>query len=121
MTKPRTHSSSNTCADIGTDCFGARQESLRLGGRTSIRAVVNFLHDSLGPLNARFDELVRPWASLWASKQVVSRPHVQARQNRGHDSNDAFAALVHQSIIALSPCIRHGAMLISNFKRGRIR
>jgi hypothetical protein len=73
----------------------------------TVSAVVNFLHDSLGPLNARFDELVRPWASLWASKQIVSRPHVQARQNRGHDSNDALAALVHSGMVASSPCIRH--------------
>ena len=57
--------------------------------------IINFLHDPLGPLDARIDELVRPWAPLWSPEQVVCRLHVQARKNRCHDSNHPFSTFVH--------------------------
>jgi hypothetical protein len=68
--------------------------------------VVNLLHDSLSPLNARIDQLVCPWASLRTSEQVVSGLHVQACENRSHDANYTLASLVHGGIIAASYFIR---------------
>jgi hypothetical protein len=52
-------------------------------------------HDSLSPLNARFDELVRSWAPLWTSEQIVSGSHVNAGKDRSHDPEHTFAAFVH--------------------------
>ncbi|HEU0048641.1 MAG TPA: hypothetical protein VFQ43_13675, partial [Nitrososphaera sp.] len=40
-------------------------------------------------------ELVCPWASSRTSKQIVSRPHVQACQNCGLDSDDSLTPLLH--------------------------
>jgi hypothetical protein len=57
--------------------------------------VVNPLHNSLRPLDTCSDQLVRPWASLWTSKQIVRRLHMQTREDRGHHSDHAFAAFVH--------------------------
>jgi hypothetical protein len=56
---------------------------------------VNLLHDLLSPLNAGRDQLVRPWASLGSAEQIVSRLHVQAGENRCHDSQHALATFVH--------------------------
>ena len=64
------------------------------------------LHYFLSPLDACGDQLVRTWASLRPSEQIVSRLHVQARQNRCHDPDDSFAALVHVRI-QLSLNVRH--------------
>src|SRR5882724_2971086 len=62
------------------------------GGRESF---VDLLHDPHSPLNARGDQLVRARAPLRPAEQIVSSPHVQARQNRSHHSDYPFAALVH--------------------------
>src|ERR1035437_7384847 len=61
--------------------------------------IINFLYDPLGPLDARIDELVRPWAPLWRPDQVVCRLHVQARKNRCHDSEHALASLIYSGIL----------------------
>ena|ERR1039458_8969290 len=66
---------------------------------------VDLLHDLLSPLNACGDQLVRAWASLWPSEQIVSRLHVQAGKDRSHQSDHTFAALVHgheSSMFAIS-------------------
>jgi len=47
------------------------------------------------PLDACGDQLVRPWTSLRPSEQIVSTLHVQTRKNRSHQSDDTFAALIH--------------------------
>jgi hypothetical protein len=69
---------------------------------------VDLRHDYLGPLNTCGDQFVCPGASLRSSEQIVSRLHVQARENRSHDSDHPFAALIHVPefiIFALySPC-----------------
>jgi hypothetical protein len=44
---------------------------------------------------------------LGASEQVARRLHVLAGQDRGHQSDHTFAALVHRGIVHLSPLIRH--------------
>jgi len=63
-------------------------------------------------LHRRSDQLVGSRAALWATKEIVRRSHVQARQNRGHNANHALAALVHQIILQCSPFIRHGLVQI---------
>ena len=40
-------------------------------------------------------------------KKIVRHPHVQARQNRGHDADHALAALVHLAMLQLSSFLRH--------------
>jgi hypothetical protein len=62
---------------------------------TSSAPFVNLLHDLLSPLNACGNQLVSPWASLRTSKQIVSRLHVQARQNSCHHTDNTFAAFIH--------------------------
>jgi hypothetical protein len=52
-------------------------------------------------LNACSDQLVRPWASLWSAEQIVSRLHVQAGENRCHQSDDPLPALIHSGILAV--------------------
>ena len=59
-------------------------------------SLVNFLHNPLSPLNTSVDEFVRPWAPQLTPEQVVSGAHVQARENRSHDPDDTFAALIHE-------------------------
>jgi hypothetical protein len=41
------------------------------------------------------DQVVRSATSPRPSKQVIRSLHVEARQNCGHDPDNAFAALVH--------------------------
>jgi len=72
---------------------------------------INPLHDTLGPLNARINQLVRPCASLWSSEQVICRLHVQTRKNRCHDSDHSFSAFVHLGTIPCSLCVRHRCIL----------
>ena len=66
----------------------------------SRESLVNLCHDYPSPLNACGDQFVTPWTALRTSKEVVSRLHVQARQNRSHDSDDPFPALVHRIMVA---------------------
>jgi hypothetical protein len=56
---------------------------------------VHFLHDLLRPLHARRDELVRSGTALWAAEQIVGSLHVQAGEDRCHDPDHAFAALIN--------------------------
>ncbi len=58
-------------------------------------SLVNFLHNLFSPLNAGRDQLVRPWASLRTSAQVVRRPHMQVRQNRSHHPPIVRSTFVH--------------------------
>lgn len=67
---------------------------------------INLPHDPLGPLDARLDELVRARASLWRPEKVIRRLHVQARENRCHDSEHALSTFVHEINLALSLFIR---------------
>jgi hypothetical protein len=89
--------------------------------------VVDLLHDPLCPLNARGNQLVRPWASLWPTEQIVGGLHVQTRKDRGHDPDHAFAPLVHRlRIILCSPCLRSRVILVflvkirKDFVRGNL-
>jgi len=70
--------------------------------------LINLLHDLLSPLDACGDQLVRPWASLWLSEQIVSRPHVQTGEDRSYDSDHPFAALIHIATVAFFPWRRQG-------------
>jgi hypothetical protein len=63
--------------------------------------VVNLFHDLLRPLDARFDQLVRPWAALRTAEQVVGGAHVQAGQDCSHDPDDTFASFFHASKVLL--------------------
>lgn len=71
--------------------------------------LVDLLHDLLSPLNACGDEFVSPWASLRPAEQIISSPHVQARQNRRHNPDYPFAAFVHvqKPFVFLSPLCYH--------------
>ena len=63
---------------------------------TVCRHGVNLLQDFLGPLNARFYQSVGSRAPLWASEQVISRSHVKAGEDRSHNPDHTFVALVHR-------------------------
>ena len=56
---------------------------------------VNLLHDLLSPLNARRDQLVRPWAALRSAEQIIGGSHVQTGENRCHDADHSFPAFIH--------------------------
>src|ERR1019366_6875300 len=74
---------------------------------------INPSHNTLCPLNARVNQLVRPWASLRSSAQVIGGLHVQARKNRSHDPDHPFAAFVHrQSLHLFAVCSPHGIVLL---------
>jgi hypothetical protein len=49
----------------------------------------------VGQRESIFRMFVRPWAPLWSSEQIISSFHVEAGENRGHDSDYALAAFVH--------------------------
>jgi hypothetical protein len=61
-----------------------------------LNITINLAHDSLSPLNARIDQVVRARASLWRPEEIVRPIHVQASKYRGHDSDHSFAAFVHR-------------------------
>jgi hypothetical protein len=71
-----------------------------------LNITINLAHDSLCPLDARIDQVVRARASLWRPEEIVRSIHVQAGKYRGHDSDHSFSALFHRSTISLSPCVR---------------
>ncbi len=60
---------------------------------------INSRHNTLCPLNRRRNQFVRAGASLRSSEQIVRRPHVQACEDRSHDSDHTFAAFVHLGIV----------------------
>ena len=72
--------------------------------------IINLLHDPLGPLDARVNQLICSRTALWRAKQIVCRLHVQACKNRCHDSDHAFSAFVHWRSIAYSPFVRYDRM-----------
>ena len=77
-------------------------------GRAYLRKdTINLPHDLLCPLHRSGDQLVRPWAALRSTEQVVSALHVQAGENRGHYAKHALPSLVHAGIISVSPFIRY--------------
>jgi hypothetical protein len=69
--------------------------------------IINLPHDPLGPLDARFNQLICSWTSLWSTEQVVRRLHVQARKNCCHDSEHALSTFVHgashQTVMRVEP------------------
>jgi hypothetical protein len=60
-----------------------------------LNIAINLAHDSLSPLNARINQLVRARASLRSSEKIVRRLHVQAGKDRCHDSDHALSTFVH--------------------------
>lgn len=52
-------------------------------------------HDPFRPLYARVNQLVRSWASLRPTKQIIGGLHVQTGENRRHYAQYPLAALAH--------------------------
>ena len=61
--------------------------------------LVNPRHDSLGPLDTRFDQLVGARAAFRRAEQIVRSLHMEAGQNRCHDTDNALAAFVPRVIV----------------------
>jgi hypothetical protein len=80
----------------------------------------NFIHYLPLPIGSRLQSICLgvAWASVWSSEEVISRLHVQACQNRCHDSDHTFAAFVHrESLQYFALCSPSVYFLILGFNR----
>lgn len=55
---------------------------------------INLLHNQPRPLHGRRNQLVRSGTSMGSAEQIIRCAHVQAGENRGHDTDDALAGFV---------------------------
>ena len=77
-----------------TDTSYSALATIHFPNTSSILVIIRSAHWMLAAIN-----LSVRGASLRPSEQIVCRLHVQTGENRSHDADDPFAALVHPGII----------------------
>ena len=66
---------------------------------------IDFLHDSLGPLNSRSNQRFRPRAWL-GIKEILGRLQMTSHQDSSDNREHSFAPLVHERSVSYSLFIR---------------
>src|SRR5271157_5707919 len=90
--------------NLGFLCDKGPPNTVGGSGSLSVHAV-DFLHDSLGPLNGRCNQRFRPRARL-RIEEIFRRLQMAGHQYPRHDRENSFASLVHGGSVSYSLFVR---------------